>query len=171
MTLEELPKSKILIREAERKDVQTLVNLWREQHNYHLNLDPDYYEPTSDEVLMNAQKYFDAAIEKGSLQILLAENQSKPVGFITFEKVSRSPGIARSGTLIKDYGEVVDLFITEVERGKGFGEQLMKKAEEKLKQQGVTHFMVEVSASNPKTIEFYKRGGYTTKQVEMFKEI
>lgn len=136
-----------------------------------MSLDGTYYEQTSDANIQDAREYFTNSIKGGGLKILLAEDGVSAIGFITFKKVSRSPGIARSGTRIKDYGEVEDLFVESSDRGLGIGQKLMNEAENWFKQQGIKHIMVEVSASNEKTVEFYKKDGFQERQVEMFKEI
>lgn len=157
--------------EAVSDNVPTLVQLWIEQHNYHVEKDQDYYEPTSEKNIHDAREYFRNAVENGKPQILLAKIGDNIIGFISFEVVTRSPGVAKSGSKIKEYGEVVDLFVKSSHRSQGIGEQLMIRAEQYFHGQEVKFMMVEVSSSNPGAQKFYEKGGFKPLQVEMFKQI
>lgn len=163
--------AQIAIREAGGADLEPLVELWHGQHDYHVDLDNHYYEPTSEENIEDAREYFKKAVEGSGPKILLAESGGEVIGFITFKRISKDLGIARSGTKIKEYGEVEDLFVTSNCRGQGIGKQLMDQVEKYFKEQGIVHMMVEVSAFNEATIDFYRKDGFRTQQVGMFKEI
>lgn len=155
-------------------DLPSIVALWHQQHDYHLNLDPNFYAPNSPELDREARKYFKQAIKSNQPNILVAKLTGGIVGFITFEKhPSTSPqkDIAYYGSNIRRYGEVIDLFVVDSARGSSVGTLLMKRAEEYFQKEGIPQMMVEVSAPNEGALRFYRRLDFSDRQTLLFKKI
>lgn len=87
---------------------------------------------------------------KGSFTIVAAPEQEpkRVAGFITVEMHS------------KGYGHVITIDIHEEFRRKGLGTQLMKAAEEKVRDLEGFMLALEVAVNNAPAIEFYRKHGY-----------
>lgn len=161
----------IEISRPELADLPTVLAMWKQQHDLHLALDPNYYTVDSPQLDRDAEEYFREAIENDNPHIRIAKLQRQTVGFVTYEKSSPVPGIATSGSKVAHHVEVVDLFVEEPARNKNVGQQLMTAAIDFAKQQGIKSVVVEVSSHNPAAQRFYERMGFAPEQVKSYLEV
>ncbi len=172
MDEENLRAEEIEILRPEIKDLETVFNSWRAQHELHFKLDPAYYKPNSPELDALAREYFQKTIATDSPHILIAKLQDEIVGFITFEEKSTgSTGIESFASNVSNHVEIIDLFIDERSRGRKVGTHLMTKVQEHCQRVSLPNMKVEVAALNTGAQRFYEQLGFTHHQVEMFKKI
>lgn len=148
-------------------DMGAIVALWKEQHDYHYLLDPIYYKnwpAVEHEVL----EYVRRAILQNTPYLLGAKIGEKWVGYITFSQGSE-PYFDVS---IQEFGQILELIVTQEMRGHKIGEALISEVQEKyFKPAGVTYIKILCSAINQGAQRFYKRLGCTARQIIFYKKI
>lgn len=117
-----------------------------------------------DSLKMNqiAKNIIETNKEKGG-QLLLASMDNEIVGFISYYVEDE---ILNSSKHVY----VSDLVVSEKHRGKGIARQLMVKAEEFARSEGLTIVRVAVLA-NSSSKDFYHKIGYEDETVELVKEL
>lgn len=143
-------------------DLPQLLTLWEQQYVYHHHLDPEYYVPSTDSI-----EYLTRSITKNMPRILVAKENKRLIGFITFEEGKES----YFDTAIKNFGIVLELFVLDNYRGKGIGRKLMNEAEQYFVGKGLEFIKVECSTFNLPGLKFYQANGYTNRQSLLFKKI
>jgi putative acetyltransferase len=58
------------------------------------------------------------------------------------------------------YGEIKSMFVTPAARGKGVGEQLMRKLDQEAREQGLTDIKLETGDALEAAIRLYQRHGF-----------
>lgn len=155
-------------------DLSTIFDLWKEQHTYHLNLDPTYYTENSSDIFEKAERYFKEVVRTDTPHILVAKLDKAVVGFITFAEPPQPSGeenVVDFGSNLSRCGEIIDLIVTEKIRERAIGTQLLDKAEEELKTKGVQFIKVEVASTNNGARRFYERYNYVPRQVLSYKKL
>ncbi|MFC1627344.1 GNAT family N-acetyltransferase [Patescibacteria group bacterium] len=148
-------------------DIPELLKLWRGQYKYHNDLDNYYYVSNSIELDNKFTKYLKIAINKNNPNILIATINNQIVGFITFEKSSTD----YFDTKIKQYGEVIELFVSKEFRKRGIGKKLLTKVEKYFSEKGIEHIEIQCSTFNKDALDFYKNSNYVNRQTLLFKKI
>jgi len=95
-------------------------------------------------------------------RIFMLERGGKPVGMI--EANFRS-------YLGRVRGHIVHVYLVPELRGTGIATQLMKIAEEWLKQNGAESADLNVTASNTRAVKFYRKMGYEVERLNMKKRL
>lgn len=140
------------------EDMPRLLELWREQYDFHYNLDPEHYAPYSEEV---AVRELQESMQQTTSNILVAREGNTIVGFITFGEVTED----EPDTRIKHFGELKELLVTQEARRKGIGEALVTTVENQFSTQGLTYMRVQSSTFNKPAHALYEKLGYTPRQV------
>lgn len=156
-----------LIEKPSFDDLDEVMSLWRGQYEYHHQLDPTYYVSVTDILINTMREYVKTAIEKDSPYILVARDDRKTIGFVTY-KVEENTYFDSN---IKKFGQIIEVFVDSFYRGNGVGALLMQTAERFFKEKKISHVMVQSSAMNPQAADFYHAKGYTTRQHQHFKLI
>lgn len=100
------------------------------------------------------------SLNKKSNKILIFEYDKKPIGYIWLEKKYHRYTQER-------VGHISQIYLIKEHRGKGFGNLLMKKAEEFFKKHNIKKIGLTVTVSNERAIRFYKKSGFKIKRYEM----
>jgi RimJ/RimL family protein N-acetyltransferase len=145
--------------EATEDDVDTLVTLW-----FDLATDMERYST------LNRLSYSDAddvpeepfreQFEHEDVTILLLEDGGVTVGFLTLRR-GRHPSREHS-----QYLEIVDLFVDEEHRNRGYGSEAVEWVKERARQDGCDHLDVGCEWNNRGARRFYEACGFTEKQVQ-----
>ena len=149
----------MLIRKATMDDIEALRALYLE-----LEKDGVKYQPEHFEIGDRADDFFEKILNSENEDILVAETESKVVGF-SHVMILRQKNVAclKPQTLV--YIQDLDV-ITEM-RGQGIGTLLMKAS----KEYGITHgadfIRTQVFPQNTDGLRFYKKNGFC----EMMKTI
>ena len=102
----------------------------------------------------------------GKGQIFVAENDGFVVGYMAVRiEEDDSPRGA-----IKKNGYLSNVVILKEFQGKGFGEALLKQAEEFTRANGAQHIALDVQIGN-KAIDFYHKHGYQERSMWMDKKL
>lgn len=149
------------------KDLDEILVLWKKQYEYHYNLDPEYYVSDLDGLNTEFRSYLKKAIEEDVPNILVAKEDSKILGFATFE-INKA---FYFDTKIKEYGEIVELFVREQDRRKGVGKLLVASAERFFKNKGIVYIKIGCSSFNKNGLDFYTSQNYINRQTLFFKKI
>lgn len=148
-------------------DLEQILQLWKLEYEHHHNLDSSYYiEPTADSLGM-FREYLIKAIQKGKPNILIAKQDDEIIGFMTFDINSES----YPDTRIKKFGEVLELFVDESQRGKGIGKKFIEEAEEFFKNKGIKYMKFQASSFNLPAFNLYKKMGYINRQTLFYKDL
>jgi GNAT superfamily N-acetyltransferase len=149
------------------QDLPKILPLWKTQAVFHHNLDPVYYEPEKPEQDTWSIQYLTHAIESNTPSIQVAIDTDEIVGFITYEKQKDS----YFDSNIKEFGCVLELFVTEKYRSLGVGSLLLSAAEDDFRHLGLQFTKIESSSFNNHAVAFYEKRGYAKRQVLLFKQI
>ena len=110
--------------------------------------------------------YLNKKISEGNGKIFVAVEEGNIVGYVAVKmEVEDSPR-----NVIKKYGYISNVMILKEHRGKGFGEALVKKAEEFTKGNGSNNIALDVQIGNL-AINLYHKLGYKERSMWMEKEI
>ncbi len=160
----------VSIRQFKPEDKETLLELIVELQDYLIKIDPlkklrrlpGYEEKYIGNLLKK--------IEGKNGAIYIANVGNIPFGFIA--------GIIEEQT--KDHlleymptksGRVLELIVSEKQRGKNLGSMLMRKIEEYFLQQNCDVVRVEIFKTNNPAHNFYKKHGYDDRNIDMIKKI
>jgi|GEM_PF-872309 len=158
---------KITIRKPDIKDLPKLITLWQQQYEYHHDLDSQYYVSNSEELNKKFQSYLTKAIKENAPYILIAKDDNKMIGFITYEKVDAD----YFDTNFKEHSDILELFVKEDYREKGVGKLLMDKVEKFFKNKGINTLSLQCSTFNKNALSFYKHLGLVNRQTLLYKKI
>lgn len=125
---------------ADVGDVAPLFALYRE-----------FYGKSYDEVA--AAAFLDARLTRGESVVLVAVDDTRPVGFTQLYPSFSSVSAAPAWTLN-------DLYVVEAARGGGAGTALMAHAEALARQAGAVYLSLETARSNHAAQRLYERQGY-----------
>ena len=81
------------------------------------------------------------------------------IGYIWYEKI-------KSNFTNKQMSYILDSYVEESERGKGYGRILINKLKEKMKEEGIDRIDLSVSKSN-KARQLYEKEGFETTMMRM----
>ena len=149
------------------EDLQELLKLWKQQYDFHHDLDPEYYIAFSDDLRIEAEKELQDLISSEIPKILISKDGTKINGFITFNEEKDQYFDA----LISEYGALKELFVAKDTRGKGVGKNLVAVAEKHFKDKGVNNIMIQCSSFNKTALAVYKSLGYMSRQELLYKKL
>jgi ribosomal protein S18 acetylase RimI-like enzyme len=157
----------IKIEAARAADFGELRELWRQQWDYHLNLDPVYYVPRDDTQEAGLKEELRDLINSPTPKLFVARQDKELVGFVVFGPQKAIDGDSK----VRIFGNVQEIFVRASARGSGAGKALLSAAEEALKEMGYPDIMIECSSFNDDALRFYEREGYTNRQTLLFKKL
>ncbi|MEM0043226.1 MAG: GNAT family N-acetyltransferase [Sulfolobales archaeon] len=151
------------IRNAEKKDLDEIVNLIVRLKKLNEEFDPLY--TVREEVAEVARDYIEKSLERDDVFILVAESGGRIVGVIRVEIRSRifyQPVFE---------GIITDLYTLPSFRDKGIGTALLDEAIKILRSRGISIIGAEFPPMNKIAVEFYEKRGFKPLLYTYFKEI
>ncbi len=143
----------MLIRKAEERDMDGLIELCALHANYERNK----YDPAGKKESLFNHLFFGSK----DLQCLIVECQGKLLGYATY--------IKQFSTWDAEYYVYLDcLYLKEEIRGKGVGRKLMKLIKDYSRKEGCNHIQWQTPNFNEKAITFYNRLGAVSRKKERF---
>lgn len=131
------------IRKATEQDVPTII---------HLITQLAVYEKLESEVVATEETLKQTIFEKGYAEVLIAEEDSQPVGFALYF-YNYSTFLAKPGIYLED------LFVEPDYRGKGYGKKLLAELARIAKERNCGRMEWSVLKWNTPSIEFYQSLG------------
>ena len=160
------------IREANLKDVDVIVEMWKDFMKHHdENIIPrderlkEFFERKKEAPEMFRKMILKRISDKNAL-ILIAEENDKPVGYCM--------------SIIKDHipiykidkvGYISDLYVEEKFRGKKISSEFKKRSIEFFKRKGMKCATIEVFHKNDSSYNIYKKWGFTEEHVRFILKI
>ncbi|MFA5406302.1 MAG: GNAT family N-acetyltransferase [Candidatus Nanoarchaeia archaeon] len=146
-----------MIRYGFKKDFELLIPIRFEADEHYSKLSGKKSTLTVDEF----KKEFDHALSKKGV-LLVAENKSKIVGFLT-------------GTIIDNISRLIgyidDIVIKSEYQKRGYATSLINFFGSEMKSKGIKLIKLGVRTNNDKAIKLYKKLGFSIEYYEMEKEL
>ncbi|TSI05438.1 GNAT family N-acetyltransferase [Lysinibacillus sp. BW-2-10] len=151
----------IIIRDAEQKDYQSLLPLFRQVHEFHVFVRPDLYKENSTPV---EKEYFESQLNDVTQHIFVATIGNDIVGVVVMkeEEITDNSFVKARKVLV-----INSLCVAETHRNRGIGTRLTKYVFEFGRSLRVDSIELGVSEKNTSAIEFYRSIGMTTKSRKM----
>lgn len=149
------------IRKATLRDIDSLMELLYQVHNYHKNYRPDIFKAFK-------TKYNREELEKllfnSNYKVYVYELENKVVGhiFCIIEELKDNPSLHDRKILFID-----DLCVDENLRSRGIGKELCDYALKLSKELNCDSVELNVWNFNDKSLNFYKKLGYTELKTRM----
>ncbi len=149
-----------MIRKATNNDILAISELYCEQFREMAKLIPDFIKEGN-----QSTEFIENTIANEESDILVYENAGIVVGFILLQAKTRPdfefmhPG---------KYCYIMDIIVTKIHRGKGFGTALMNAAKKWAKERNCNFINLDVLANNPDAIKLYEKLGFIPKAQEMY---
>ncbi|XZF74943.1 N-acetyltransferase family protein [Bacillus sp. AL-1R] len=152
---------KILIRNANQKDYESLLPLFRQVHDLHVFERPDLYKENSTPVI---KEDFNNQLKDETQHILVATLGTEIVGVTVLkeEEIHENSFVNARKILL-----VNSLCVDVASRKKGIGRKLMQSVIDFAKELKVDSIELGVSESNQNAIHFYESIGMVTKNRKM----
>lgn len=153
------------IRRALKKDCERIVNeLWKPFMEYCSSLDEfSNLDREAETIFYNHLCDF---VSNQNNIVYIAEDPPAIIGYVKATKTSRSPVYET-----KLVGEISDVFVKPEYRKTGIGYQLIEKAEEWFRENGLELAWLKVHSGNELGRAFWERVGYKDYMIEKMKKI
>ena len=141
------------IRSFRPEDLDRLTELWKALAIEGIPGGPVLYPPT-DENVAKWRSWVAGAVERGEVEVLVAEEDGLLVGYVLFGE-RRSP-------LKSPYRRAVihDLYVRPGWRRKGLGTRLLEEALARMRAEGIDMATISVAIANRGAIELYRKLGF-----------
>ena len=153
-----------MIREANVDDIPSIVDLWEEMMNFHIQKSSIY------EIKADARQiyefYLKNILKSHKSIILVCEIKNKVVGYLMAEE-SQLPPVYKEDKI----GTIVEICITEKHRNKGIGEELVAEIEKWFINKDITTIECVISDFNEISKGFWFKNKYTPYNLICFKKI
>ena len=149
-----------MVRKATNNDIPAIAELYREQFREMAKLIPDFIKEGDQSV-----EFLEKTISDDDSDILVYENDGTVVGFILLQaKVRPDFDFMLPGK----YCYIMDVIVTEANRNKGFGTELMNSAKDWAKEQNCSFINLDVLTNNSGAIKLYEKLDFIPKAQEMY---
>lgn len=151
----------ILIRNANQSDYESLLPLFRQVHEFHVDVRPDLYKENSTPV---ERAFFESQLTDGEHHIFVAAFSKDIVG-VTVAKEEEV--IENTFVKARKILYIKSLCVAEAHRKRGIGKKLTEYVFGFGRSLQVDSIELGVSEENAPAIEFYRSIGMTTKSRRM----
>ncbi len=141
------------IRASTSKDVDEIIELWKEFMNDPLSIDLPI--PTTGENVKRQREFITKLVGEDARQVHVAVVEGRLVGYVVCQKVAK-------GFLEVPYkwGFITDLFVKRNYRHEGIGRKLMETCLEYLKSTGNDYVRLTVWSQNEGAAKLYRELGF-----------
>ncbi|MBY7785236.1 GNAT family N-acetyltransferase [Vibrio fluvialis] len=154
-----------MIREAEMRDLDTLVNLFIVENRHNANLAPENVRVTND--VLSEQELRDIILDEKQL-LLVGERE----GMITGALLGSITNVReRRWTPSNCYAYVEELVVDPSSRRQGVAQELMACFEAWASSQSASSIDLHVWSNNREALGFYDKSGFKTKQHLLSKKL
>ena len=156
--------------EYQDKYLEDCKNLMVELEEYIVSIDEDHLDQVGKdyrELIMDINL---KELKKNEGKCFLAIENDKAIGLI-MGLVTKYDEEDYLDYKCPRKGRITELIVTKNTRSKGIGKLLINKMEEYLKSIGCLYISIEVFAYNKYAIDFYTKGDYHTRCIDMIKKV
>ncbi|MBL4282692.1 GNAT family N-acetyltransferase [Vibrio fluvialis] len=154
-----------MIREAEMRDLEALVNLFIVENRHNANLAPENVRVTND--VLSEQELRDIILDEKQL-LLVGERE----GMVTGALLGSITNVReRRWTPSNCYAYVEELVVDPSSRRQGVAQQLLACFETWARSQGASSIDLHVWSNNREALGFYDKSGFKTKQHLLSKKL
>lgn len=143
----------MLIREAIKSDVESILSLYQILFSEMALLDPERLQPAE-----QAGEFIENAIIDDKFYLLVAEFNGEIKGFCIAQQQVSEP---YNCIVPRNFGYIFDLVVDPNFRGEKAGQKLLDGMKAWAKSRQFSHLELSVLAQNRKAIKFYEREGLT----------
>ena len=144
---------KIKIKEAKRRDINSIVRLSKELADFFSKID-DYYK-SGKEQEAGIKKWLLKNLGKRNFKILIVKDGNKILAF-GIAKIEKPKQYCKP----KKIGKLVSLYVKEKHRKKGIGKQIFDKFLEWFKSRNIKYIELSVDSRNKIATSAYKKYGF-----------
>ena len=156
--------NKIKIVKATRDEISDIVFLNSFVQRIHAEQYPDVFKSLGNH--KEITQFFESILAKEQNCVLLAYSKNTPVGYLwaTFEQKPENPFKHKQKQVYIHQISVHDQY-----RRQGVGQALFRELERLAKENGISHFALDSWAFNKKAHRFFKKLGFVTYNINMWR--
>ena len=147
---------------ADLNDAVEIAEIAYQVAKQHDEAVPEYFKPVSEKEQLSSIKEM---LKDEKIIVFKAVYEEKIRGFLFLEMIHRQS----KGLVFSKIGNILNIGVDEICRGKGIGTKLIKSAETFVFEQGGEALDLSVFAFNKKAIRLYERLGYKVMDVSLRK--
>lgn len=144
---------------ATEHHIEAILELYEEIIAMHAKIEPDFFITGE-----QSREFIENTIKSSDSDILLVLNGNKVVGFAMLKKEMTPPYPMLKP---RKYAYLLDLIVTESERGKGFGKELLKDSITWQKNNNLEYLELCVIEANSYAKKVYESFGFKTYSRQM----
>jgi ribosomal protein S18 acetylase RimI-like enzyme len=148
------PDAPLCIREAVRRDLPPVADLWVELISLHAQLDPRFSVPANGRA--NYLRHLHQSVRDPNHRLLVAEAGAGLAGYI-LGYIAHNPPIFPAPY----YGFISDLYVCPTCRRQGAGSELVRALCSWFRAQGLCSIQLNVAHHNPHSQAFWRKVGCT----------
>ena len=152
------------ITQATEADIPDLVEIWKDYMDYHRDIDSFYTVEERGPASFGA--YLAELMGQENVLIVKAENGDECAGFAIAKIESRPPVYEE-----KMFGHITDMAVRPTHRRHGAGERMLERLFDWFRQRNISRVQLNVVPDNSVGFSFWRKMGFETFLLAMYKEI
>jgi len=149
----------MVIRQANKHDLEALSRLYAEFHEFHVRGVPDRLLRFDSSRVTELHAALQKIIENKDAVILVAEVDGQLVGLGEVYMREDSPNPLK---VQHKYGHLQSMIVTESYRGRGIGTRILEAVEQWAKEKNAAEVRLDTWEFKEGPLEFYEKRGYNT---------
>jgi GNAT superfamily N-acetyltransferase len=141
-----------IVRRAGRRDLDAIQSLWELLRELQVKADSRLAPAAAAERLVAEHR--EVVLADPNTSFLVAEEQGEVLGFLHAQIEQGDPIYA-----LERYGTIVDLFVLELRRGEGIGEQLLQSCLEWFRSLNLQEYRISTPVHTPEAQRFLEKHG------------
>lgn len=141
-----------IVRRAGRRDLEAIQSLWELLRELQVKADSRLAPAAAAERLVAEHR--EVVLADPNTSFLVAEEQGEVLGFLHAQIEQGDPIYA-----LERYGTIVDLFVLELRRGEGIGEQLLQSCLEWFRSLNLQEYRISTPVHTPEAQRFLEKHG------------
>ncbi len=146
----------IIIREGRLKDRESVVQLWTELTDLHVEI-----STIEMNMVENSEKiireFYERSVRSRKRMILVAENDEHICGYL-LGSIQKRPPTSKETHM----AHITDVYLRDELRRKGIGREMIMVFRKWVESKGITLITLDVVPENEQALEFYKSLGFKT---------
>jgi len=157
----------MIIRKAQKQDLERIIELWRKMDSSHLPYDPGFYARKPQKTCRKmARKYHRSLLTKAGSFLLVAEQRGELLGYLAAKTIALPPVCK-----LKRAGLVDAVCVRKDRRRRGAGKKLLRAAQAEFRKRKIRQVRLYVDLENGPARELYRALGFRGRQVLMLRNL